>query len=73
MYLFIGGHDTAKEWMYEHVKECWNIENPTEAQMKGRFKSQASNAERNPDRYQGRTSITGNNEPASKRAIRRKQ
>lgn len=71
MYLYPGGHDEAIAWMREHAISCYEEEAP---ELKGKFKTQASNSERNPERYQDRIIATGNkNEPASTRAIRRKK
>ena len=72
LYLSPSGFSNAVEWMTTHVEECYQIKNPTESQMVGKFKSQASKAERNPARYLDRNTAIGNNEPASDRAIRRK-
>lgn len=58
-YLAPGGYEIADQWMRDHALSCYSDPNPV-----GKFESQATKGERNPERYQDRTLITGNYEPA---------
>jgi hypothetical protein len=59
-YLYAGGYELALEWLEGHAMECYG-----DKELKGKFETQATKAERNPERYQDRPVTTGNHEPAS--------